>query len=61
MKGCVWIHWTWNMQCFVDDVYRADEDNMWDIYVSLKLQGSPYVEGSEKPAKVFVDRVVLVK
>ncbi len=60
-KGCLWFHWTWLLQCFIDDVYRADEDNMWDIYASIKLQGAPYVSGSQKPVGVFVDRVILVK
>ena len=60
-KGCLWFHWSWLLQCFIDDVYRADEDNMWNIYASIKFQGAPYVSGSQKPVGVFVDRVILVK
>jgi len=56
-----WIHWTWLMQCYIDGAYCEGEDNNWNVHVSLKLVGEPYVKGSKEKPQVLVDRIILVK
>lgn len=57
----VWIHWTWLLQFFVDGAYTEGEDNMWNVHVSLKLDGPPYVQDSKNKPAVMVDRIILIK
>jgi hypothetical protein len=49
----------------VDRLYvpdSADPDaNVWDAYISLKVNGPAYVKGSTAPNGVWMDRVLLVK
>ena len=58
----VWAHWTWWFQTLIDGAFLAEGgDNSWDVNVSLKLTGKPYVKGSEAPAKVLIDSIILTK
>ena len=58
----LWTHWTWKLQMPLDAAYLGEgEDNTWDIYVSMKLTGKPYIKGSEDPAKVLMEAILLVK
>ena len=60
-KTLVWLHWTWLLHVYIDSVYEPGGDNNWDVYVSLKLTGEPYVKGSKSEPGVFCDRVILAK
>ena len=60
-KTLVWLHWTWLIQAYIDSVYVEGGDNEWDVYVSLKLTGEPYVKGSKTQPGVYVDRIILAK
>ena len=60
-RTLIWFHWTWLIQVNISSVYIADSDNEWDVYVSLKLTGEPYVKGSKSEAGVYCDRVILAK
>ena len=58
----LWTHWTWKLQMPLDGAYLGEgADNTWDIYVSMKLTGKPYIKGSEEPAKVLMEAILLVK
>ncbi len=56
-----WAHWTWLMSIVIDTAYLPGADNDWDVYASVKLVGSPYQKDSKEPAKVLVDRILLVR
>ena len=60
-KTYVWFHWTWRLQQYIESVYVKDGDNFWNVHVSVKLTGEPYVKGSKEPPSVRLDRVVLTK
>ena len=60
-KTLVWLHWTWLLHAYIDSVYAPDGDNEWDVYVSLKLTGEPYVKGSKTAPGVYCDRIILAK
>ena len=57
----LWLHWTWRLQHYVDSVYIKDGDNFWNVSVSVKLTGEPYVKGSKSEPQVLLDRVILTK
>ena len=58
----VWAHWSWRFQTLIDGAFETtDGDNTWDVNVSLKLTGKPYIKGSEEPPKVLIDKVILTK
>ena len=57
----IWFHWTWRLQQYVDSVFVKDGDNFWNIHVSVKLTGEPYVKGSKSEPRVLVDRIILTK
>jgi len=56
-----WAHWTWLMSIVIDTAYLPGANNGWDVYASVKLTGSPYQKDSKEPAKVLVDRILLVR
>ena len=47
----------------VDRVFAPNgpQANQWNVWISLKLQGPPYVKGSTKPNGAWMDRVLLVR
>ena len=58
----VWAHWSWYFQTLIDGAFPdEDGDNKWEVNVSLKLAGKPYVKDSETPVKVLVDSIILCK
>lgn len=66
----VWVHGRWLLSFSLEEAYQladgVQEDdpnhpNLWDVYISLKLTGPFYVEGSTKTNAIWVDRVTLVK
>ncbi len=60
-RTLVWIHWTWLLQCNISSAYVPDGDNEWDVYVSIKLTGEPYVKGSKTETGLYCDRVIMAK
>ncbi len=56
-----WAHWTWHMSIVIDTAYLPEADNDWYVYASIKLVGTPYQKDSKEPAKVLVDRILLVR
>ncbi|HNX34809.1 MAG TPA: DUF4838 domain-containing protein [Kiritimatiellia bacterium] len=56
-----WAHWTWYMSIVIDTAYLPGADNDWDVYASIKLVGAPYQKDSKEPARVLVDRILLVR
>ena len=57
----VWFHWTWLIYANIGGNFIPDGNNEWDVYVSLKLTGEPYVKGSQTETGVYCDRVILAK
>ena len=57
----LWVHWTWLISIFIDTAYLPGANNEWSVYASVKLVGQPYQKDSKEPAKVLVDRVLLVR
>ncbi|MBR4222672.1 MAG: hypothetical protein IKR81_16045, partial [Victivallales bacterium] len=57
----IWFHWTWRLSQYIDSVYVKGGDNFWNIHVSVKLTGEPYVKGSKSKPQVLVDRIILTK
>lgn len=61
-KTYLWTHKSWIMQNYLSQAYDAlDPEKDYDIYVSFKVQGPAYVEGSKKENAIFMDRIILVK
>lgn len=61
-SGYVWMHFpTWELQHQIDGVYKPGEDNEYELFLSIKVQGPSYVEGSKSKDAVMLDRVILVK
>lgn len=56
-----WLHWSWLISVFVDSAYLPGVNNEWDVYASVKLVGAPYQKDSKEPARVLLDRVLLVR
>ena len=56
-----WCHWSWYIQFPLDVAVSGNEDDFYEIFVSAKFTGEPYVKGSKSPAGIFVDRIYLVK
>jgi len=56
-----WAHWTWLISIVIDTAYLPGGNNEWEVYASIKLVGQPYQKDSKEPAKVLVDRVLLVR
>lgn len=58
----LWTHWTWTMNFTLNKAMQNQvHKQLYDVYMSAKLQGPSYVAGSQKPDEVRVDRVVLIK
>ena len=50
---------TWRLQTNLPSIGILGE--VRDIWISIKFQGKPWVEGSQKPGMVLFDRILLVK
>ena len=58
----LWTHWSWTMNFTLRKAMQnQDYKQLYDVYMSAKLQGPSYVAGSQLADEVRVDRVVLIK
>ncbi len=58
----LWTHWSWTMNFSLKKGMEAqDYKQLYDVYLSAKLQGPSYVKGSAQPDEIRVDRVILIK
>ena len=58
----LWSHWSWTLNFSLQKAFEAKNfKQLFDVYVSVKLQGPSYVEGSQSPNEVRVDRLMLLK
>lgn len=61
----VWAHASRRMGVNVDRLLLADakhpNSNDWEAYISLKVKGPDYVQGSTDNNGLWIDRIVLVK
>ena len=58
----LWTHWSWTLNFSLAKAFEAKNfKQLFDVYVSVKLQGPSYVEGSRNPDEVRVDRLMLLK
>ena len=58
----IWTHWSWTLNFSLKKAFEAKNfKQLFDVYVSVKLQGPSYVKGSQKPDEVRVDRLMLLK
>lgn len=57
----VLIHWSNRISIKLDFAYASGDNAPYEVFVSLKLDGAPYVKGSTKPADIKVDRVLLCR
>jgi hypothetical protein len=67
MKGSasmyLWAHASWRLSQRLHMAYNSALPNqkMYDVYVSIKLEGPAYVPGSAKENSFSIDRIVLVE
>jgi hypothetical protein len=67
MKGSasmyLWAHASWRLNQRLHMAYNSALPNqkMYDVYVSIKLEGPAYVPGSAKENSFSIDRIVLVE
>ncbi|MDD4099339.1 MAG: DUF4838 domain-containing protein [Lentisphaeria bacterium] len=58
----LWTHWSWTMNFTLRKAMQnQDYKQLYDVYMSAKLQGPSYVANSRQPDEVRVDRVILIK
>ena len=59
----IWLHWSWrmNFKCLSSVYSSMEPDAVYQIWLSIKLQGPAYAPGSGKENAVIVDRIIIVK
>ena len=58
----LWTHWSWTMNfTFRKAMQKQEHKQLYDVYMSAKLQGPSYVANSKQPDEARVDRIILVK
>lgn len=58
----VYMSWTWRLQFKLDQYWMPGGEDLWDVYVSLKLEGPLFSDRSKaKENRVSFDRAVLVR
>ena len=59
----LWTQPSWFIQRPLDEFYEpmSDELNTFDAYISIKVEGPVYVDGSTKQSSFSCDRMILVK
>ncbi|NMA21166.1 MAG: DUF4838 domain-containing protein [Lentisphaerae bacterium] len=58
----LWTHWSWTMSFSLRKAMQNQtHKQLYDVYISAKLQGPSYVADSQQPDEVRIDRVVLIK
>lgn len=55
------VHWSNRISIKLDFAYAPNDNTPYEVFVSLKLDGAPFVKGSTKPGNVMVDRVLLCR
>jgi hypothetical protein len=56
-----WIHWTQLVSLKLDYAYVPDGNNLYEVVVSMKISGEPYIRGSQSQPDIFIERVLLVR
>lgn len=59
-----WGTSTWLIQCVLEEFYEptaSKEDNIYDVYMSVKFSGKQYVPNSTKEDRIAIDAVYLVQ
>ena len=57
----LWTHWSWTMSFSLRKAMQNQtHKQLYDVYISAKLQGPSYVADSQQPDEVRIDRVVLI-
>lgn len=59
-QSLLWLHQSWRIQQNLDRFFRAGRSNIYDIYLSVKLEGPEYSPGSKKENAMFLDRILLI-
>jgi hypothetical protein len=58
----LWSHWSWTLNFCLAKAFEVKKPKqLFDVYVSVKLQGPSYVRGSRNADEVRVDRLLLLK
>ncbi|MGI6356595.1 MAG: DUF4838 domain-containing protein [Lentisphaeria bacterium] len=58
----IYVHWSWNLSIYMRKAITGIDQNFpKEVWASIKITGPAYVEGSEKPNGIFIDRVILVE
>lgn len=58
----LYTHTSWLVSHSLKGVYDVNfPDDVYDVYVSLKVQGPSYVPGSKQPDDFRMDRIILVR
>ena len=59
-----WGTGTWQIQCSLKDYYKPGvpvEENVYELYMSVKFTGKPYVKDSAGEERISVDAIFLVQ
>lgn len=58
----LWTHWSWTLNFGLEKAFEAKNfKQLFDVYISVKLQGPSYVGGSQNADELRVDRLMLLK
>ena len=57
----LYIHSSWYIQQHLDRYFTPGEDNVYEIWISLKAQGKAYCKNSGRENALFADRILLLE
>jgi hypothetical protein len=57
----LYIHSSWYIQQHLDRYFTAGENNVYEIWISLKAQGKAYSKNSVRENSLSVDRILLLE
>ena len=57
----LYIHSSWYIQQHLDRYFAAGENNVYEIWISLKAQGKAYSKNSVRENSLSVDRILLLE
>ena len=57
----LYIHSSWYIQQHLDRYFTAGENNVYEIWISLKAQGKAYCKNSVRENSLSVDRILLLE
>ena len=55
----LWVHWSTFLRCGIDNAMLAGSE--WEVFVSVKVTGKPYVNHSTAKTQILVDRIILAR